>query len=118
VHNTQRITGYFGGHSYWFSVYRFDTEQEIIQQLHYDKVEVPKKISAVTTFNEKWPEIGRMYLLDKSVHILASQAFLMAMNIVTKTKMVDTAATPEGLKEVAALVGEITSSLYSHSRHF
>lgn len=133
----QTIEVQYGGRRHWFHIYRYTTDQELIDALHRDKITdsaaYEKGILAYTDYypiptqvpkdGKDLDECGRMYLLDKSVDTLAGQAVNMALHIMARSSYAPVTNSKTGGpgrydQELSTLVGKITSDLYSQSKHF
>jgi hypothetical protein len=116
----------FSGTRHFFYVYRYTTDQELVDALHRDAVTDPKAYEKdVLAYTDCYPtgeEAGRMYLLNKSVDTLAHEAVHMALGILSrsgaKQLTITTDEAPATEEHLCQLVGAITSELYSHSKHF
>jgi hypothetical protein len=126
INEPQTIDLQYAGKRHFFRVYRFTTDQELIDAMHADKITDPdayqKDILAYTDNYPTGEECGRMYLLDKSVNTLAHEAVHIANGILArhgyKSLESTTDKAPQLEEDFCDLVGTITSELYSKSKHF
>ncbi len=101
---------------HWFKVHRFETEQAFRAALTADRItRQPAEIVSYTNLASDGEECGRMYLLDKSIKTLATEATKMAINILTLNGYAPTDKLEE---ELSYLTGVITSELYSQSKYY
>jgi hypothetical protein len=126
LESPQTIDLYYKGKRHYFYVYRYATDQEILDAMHRDKITdaaaYEKGVLAYTDCYAKGEECGRMYLLDKSVDTMAHEATHMALAIIARSGHDSIVATtdiePELSHDLCYLVGHITSELYSKNKHF
>lgn len=118
IETPQKIELFYDGKRYWFHVWRFDTEPELLAALMNDGIrDFGKNTVAYTIgYRGKGEECGRMYLLDKSVATLAEQASIMAFELGDAAGVVDFVA--EWREVISSLTGKITSELYSRSKFY
>lgn len=116
----------FAGRRHFFHVYRYTTDQELLDALHRDNITdsdaYEKGVLGYTDCYAKGDECGRMYLLDKGVTTLAHEATHMALGILSrlgrKNLLITSEKAPKLEEDLGDLIGTITSELYSQSKHF
>lgn len=115
----------YNGYKYTFSVWRYNSDVELHAALNNAGIKYDKNTIAHTECKlecgEQGGQCGNIYLLDKSIEILAQQAALMASYIYGTTgpwQLVYSGKQTNGITEVATLTGRITSELYSKNKFF
>lgn len=116
MNEVQKITLEHAGRVHWFEVHRYESQTEFEAALIKAGVRFGKDTVAHTDCYPNGDECGRMWLLDKSIGTLAKQATLMAWEIMNWRT--DNRPTDNFHNDLAGIVSQITSELYSKNRHF
>lgn len=118
----QRIELVFDGKTHWFNVWRYTTPQELLTALLQAGIEVEnQRIVSYTACYEAGEECGAIYLLDSSIATYAREATHMALGILRRDGLLEIVNDPkyaEDHADLAALVGTITSQLYSRRKYY
>lgn len=115
---SQKVELGYAGQRLWFEVWRYNTTTELHAALTNAGIkDFDLKTVAYTQVIKDGPKCGIMYLLDSSIETMATEAAKLAFGIANYRRPVD--GDEAGAQaDHAAMVGFITSALYSRSKHF
>lgn len=115
---SQKVSLGYAGQQLWFEVWRYNTPTELHAALTNAGIkDFDARTVAYTQIIKDGPKCATLYLLDSSIETMATQAAKLAFGIAYHRRPADDdRAGTEA--DHAAMVGFITSALYSRSKHF
>lgn len=117
---SQKVSLGYAGQQLWFEVWRYNTPTELHAALANAGIkDFDAKTVAYTQAIKEGPKCGIMYLLDSSIETMATEAAKLAFSIAYHRRPANSDITlSETEADHAAMVGFITSALYSRSKHY
>ena len=122
----QLIEVMFNGYKYSFAVWRYNTDVELHAALNNAGIKYDKHTTAATLCTPEKCQLGgqicTLYILDKSIKVLAKHASIMAAMVFYAAngpvQLTYTGQITHGVNELAELTGEIASELYAKQKFF
>lgn len=114
---SQKVSLGYAGQQLWFEVWRYNTPTELHAALTNAGIkDFDAKTVAYTQIIKEGTRCGVMYLLDSSIETMATEASKLAFGIARRRP--DAALDDDTMGDHSAMVGFITSALYSRSKHY